>query len=171
MDNNRLQYAERDREQLDGIQYVQNSRTQGSRIPKTDVRRAQGGRTHNGRPQNVRGGRTGSGREQYLWQQQQQMQQQQNVLRRKLGILSFFLCMLLLLNAVMAVSMHFRMRRMNEALKIIQSHLSVGARDGSVEDGLASSGGQAGSGETDPADGAGSGIRVTGQDYVTLGGL
>lgn len=171
MGNNRLQYAERDRERQDGIQYVQNSRTQGSRVPETDVRRAQGGRTQNGRPQNVRGGRTGSGREQYLWQQQQQMQQQQNVLRRKLGILSFFMCLLLLLNAVMAVSMHFRMRRMNEALKIMQSHLSLGGLDGSVEDGLASSGGQAGTGETDSAAGAGSGIRVTGQDYVNLCGL
>lgn len=148
MGNSRAQYAERDREQ-------------------------QGARTQSARPQHARS-RAISEREQYLRQQQQQIQQQQKALKRKIRILSFFLCILLMLNAVMAVSMHFRMRRMNEALKQIQSHLAIGGLDGSIDGGLTLFGGQTESGAFSAAEGqtaSDAGDRVTGPDYVDLCGL
>lgn len=149
MGNTRAQYAERDREQ-------------------------QGARTQSARPQHVRSGRAISQREQYLRQQQQQIQQQQKVLKRKIRVLSFFVCILLMLNVVVAVSMHFRMQRINATLKLIQSRLSIGELDDSIDGGLAFLRGQTESGSFATAGGqaaSDAGGRVTGQDYVDLCGL
>ena len=166
MGNSRVQYEERDRAWQDEIQYIQNNGAQGSRVQNADAR-SQASRPQSGRPQAARS-RTISEREQYLRQQQQLLQQQQAALRRKTGVLSFFVFILLMLNALMAVNMHFRMRQMNNALKTIQSHLSIGGLDGSAEDGQASSSGQDGSGASAVAAGD---TPVTGQDYVNLCGL
>lgn len=166
MGNSRVQYEERDRAWQDEIQYIQNNGAQGSRVQNADAR-SRTSRPQSGRPQAARS-RTISEREQYLRQQQQQLQQQQAALRRKTGALSFFVFILLMLNALMAINMHFRMRQMNETLKTIQSHLSIGGLDGSMEDGQASSGGQDGSEVSAAMAGD---TPVTGQDYVNLCGL
>lgn len=166
MGNSRVQYEERDRAWQDEIQYIQNNGAQGSRVQNADAR-SRTSRPQSGRPQAARS-RTISEREQYLRQQQQQLQQQQAALRRKTGVLSFFVFILLMLNALMAVNMHFRMRQMNETLKTIQSHLSIGGLDGSAEDGQASSSGQTGSEVSAAMAGD---TPVTGQDYVNLCGL
>lgn len=161
MGNSRVQYEERGMLWQDEIQYIQNNGAQGSRVQNADARfRA-------GRPQAARS-RTISEREQYLRQQQQQLLQQQASLRRKTGILSFFVFILLLSNALMAINMHFRMRQMNNTLKTIQSHLSTGMLDDSAEDGQASSGGQTGSEVSAAMAGD---TPVTGRDYVDLCGL
>ena len=158
MGNNRAQYAERDREQ-------QGTRSQSDR--------PQSARPQSARPQRARS-RAISEREQYLRQQQQHVQQQQKTLKRKIRVLSFFICILLALNAVAAVSMHFRMQRMNEALRLIQSHLSIGELEGNLDGGFAFFGGQTESGSSSVAGGQVSSDaddRITGQDYVNLCGL
>lgn len=159
MGSSRVQYAERDRERQDGIPYIQ-----GSRIQNEEARYAQ-----ESRPQRARGSRAKSEREQYL-RQQQQIQQQQKALKRRVRILTFFMCILLALNAVMAVRMHFRMQHMNDILKIMESWLSTGKLEDGMDEVLASFTGQGGSGTAFPAAG-GQADGVTGQDYVNLCGL
>lgn len=174
MGNSRVQYEERDRAWQDEIQYLHNNGAQGSRAQNADVcsrgGRVQAGRPQSGRPKAVRS-RPVSEREQYLRQQQQQLLQQQAALRRKTGVLSFFVFILLMLNALMAVNMHFRMRQMNNTLKTIQSHLSIGGLDDGTEGGKTSSGGKAGWGSPAVAAGGAGDTPVTGQDYVNLCGL
>jgi len=165
MENNRVQYAEGQGAERQGVPYIQNGRAQGGRMQNGDVRYTRDGRMQSGRPQNVRGNRAKGEREQYL-RQQQQIQQQQKLLKKKIRLLSLFLCILLALNVVTAVSMHFRMLRMNEALK----HLSTGRLEGGMDEGLAFTGEQIEAGASSPA-ASGSGFGVTGQDYVDLCGL
>lgn len=203
MGNSRAEYMERDQERQDGVRYMQGSRgyndrsgngnvygenprnrnprpVQGGNVrngsPRNgEIRPVQGGRAQGGVPVNNRGSRVRSQKEQHLQQQQQQVQQQLIMLKNRMKKLSFFMGILLVVNMVVILGMYIRMQRMNETLKLIQSHVSVRESGVGADGDSTSSGERTGQGAFSAAAGgqaaSGSGISVTGQDYVNLCGL
>lgn len=122
----------------------------------------------------TRNSRAGNERKQFL-KQQQQMLQQQKELKRRVGVLSFLLCMILVLNVVVMAGMHFRLQRMNETIQRLGGVSSVGNMGSGRDDMRAYSGAETGSGSI-YSSAAGqaapdAGFQVTGQDYVNLCGL
>lgn len=96
-------------------------------------------------------------------------------MKRRMVIFALFTWLLLLLNAGAAVNMHFRMQRMDDALKMLESRLFSGGLDGGVDGTQASSGVQTGS-ESSSSDVGGQTaqfprVGTEGQDYVNLCGL
>lgn len=123
----------------------------------------------------AQGGRVRIPRDQYLRQQQQQLQMQLTALKRRMRGLSFFMGILLMLNIVVTFGMYIRMQRMHDELRLIQGRVSVKGLDDGMDGEAASSGGRTGQGTFPVTAGgqavSGSGIPVTGQDYVNLCGL
>ena len=168
MSDNRVQYAERSWEQNGGVRRIQ------------DTRRPQEHRVQNTGTTHGRGSRAGSERK-WLLRQQQQMQQQQKVLKRRTWILSFLLCVTLVLNVAAVGSMYFRMQRMDKALEFLESRIPVGNPEGVIglqggaDEMQGGAGGETGSAPDFPVQGnptaSDPAPRRAEQDYVSLCGL
>lgn len=161
----RAQYAQQGTNGQSQLRY-----SQGSRTGSGDVRSIQGGRMGSGAY--VNSNRAKEERMQYIRQQQQLQQQQRQKTKRHLVICMLITWIVLVFNAAAIAGMHFRMQRMNEALRLMESQLLTGKLTGNTDGSLAAAETEKGMevipttmGESD------SGIRVLGQDYVNLCGL
>ncbi|MCM1540962.1 MAG: C39 family peptidase [Blautia sp.] len=180
MDNNSVQYVEKGRGQQGRLQAVRDdgarnggSRAKGAkpvaagRIPGASARRMQNG----GMPR-PKSGRVMNEREQFLRQQQQQLQMQQKALKRRFGILIFFLCVALVLNTAVVAGMYFRMQRMEDALETMKSGMFTGGAEGTGGTSASSDAWTGSASHTvEGRDASYMGNTVTGQDYINLCGL
>lgn len=185
----RAQYTEQGRDRQDRVQYIPNNRThnagaqgsggyggrgqngkvqyiQGNMVQSRDARYKQAGRAQHARSR-------AQGEREYLVRQQQQMQQQQKSLKKRIGVLTFLVCILLMFNLVFMAVMHLRIEHMNEVFRRMEGSLSAEGQADSTDGIFTSSDGQAGARDGSMVAGGqpDSGTHTTGQDYVSLCGL
>ena len=157
--SSKTQYVQQVTERQNQLQYIQ-----GSRSGSSEERRIQERRNAHAYDNRVR-----EERMQYIRQQQQQQK-----LKTKRNIIIFMLLtwIVMILNVVTIVGMYFRMQRMNETLRFVESRLltekSEGSADGSPEPDGADNGIGGVSSVSDEKD---SEDRIVGRDYIDLCGL
>lgn len=157
--SSKTQYVQQVTERQNQLQYIQ-----GSRSGSGEERRIQERRNAYAYDNRVR-----EERMQYIRQQQQQQK-----LKTKRNIIIFMLLtwIVMILNVVTIVGMYFRMQRMNETLRFVESRLltekSEGSADGFPEPDGADNGIGGVSSVSDEKD---SEDRIVGRDYIDLCGL